>query len=231
MFSYIDGAPEIIWPAEVDCSNLTSMASMFRYSNFSQIDLSPFTETSALTTIRYMFASDTLLTKVISNMDLSALNTKTSGIGYCFNVCSEYGELLDLSEFDVSTAPTLSYCFYGTRAAVLDLSSWDTSNVGYMNYLFYRCRFLRALYLGPDFIFDKSPDNMWGGSSDAVDNSTSCIPGYLNVYCTQATADWLAGVTTLYHVNNGSWGGGNAREVKFYDIENPSIELSVNWRQ
>ena len=232
MFAEMENLTQVIWPTEVNAYNLETMASMFRNdASISLVDLTMFKETSGLLSIRYMFAGCPNLAKVKAELDLSALNTGTSGIGYCFNICSENAGMLDLSEFDVSTAKTLSYCFYGTRASALDLSTWDTSNVAYMNYLFYRARFLSTLYLGPDFIFDKSPSNMWGGSSDTPDAATSCIPGYLNIYCTQATADWLAGVTTLYHVNDGSWGGGFARPVTFFDLDNPSIELSVTWRQ
>ena len=232
MFGNMLNLTQIIWPDEVNAYNLESMASMFRGCALSLIDLTMFKETSGLLTIRYMFAGCENLAKVKANLDLSALNTGTSGIGYCFNICSENAGTLDLTEFDVSTAPTLSYCFYGTRASILDISTWDTSNVGYMNYLFYRCRFLSTIYLGPDFSFDftVSPSNMWGGSSDPADNSTSCIPGSLTIYCTPEVADWLARVTTLYHVNNGSWGGGVARPVTFFNIDNPSVEISVTWR-
>ena len=230
MFSYIEGAPEIIWPVEVDCSNVTSMASMFRYSKFSLVDLSPLTNTDAVTTIRYMFGDDTLLSKVIANFDLSALNTGTSGIGYCFFHCSEWSGELDLTEFDVSTAATFSDVFRTCYASTIDLSTWDITGAGYWNRIFYGCKYLRNLYLGPDFLLESSPSNMWGEKS-LKENGTSAASGSLNIYCTQETATWLANVTTLFHLKSGNWTGGILVDIHFYDIDNPTTELEVVWRE
>ena len=230
MFSYIDGAPEIIWPNEVDCSNVTSMASMFRYSKFSLVDLSPLTNTDAVTTIRYMFGDDTLLSKVIANFDLSALNTGTSGIGYCFFHCSEWSGELDLTEFDVSTAATFSDVFRTCYASTIDLSTWDITGAGYWNRIFYGCKYLRNLYLGPDFLLESSPSNMWGEKA-LKENGTSASSGSLNIYCTQETATWLAKVTTLFHLKSGNWTGGVMVDIHFYDIDSPTTELEVVWRE
>ena len=233
MFANMVNLTQIVWPDEVNAYNLESMASMFRNSTaISLVDLSMFKETSGLLTIRYMFAGCENLAKVKANLDLSALNTGTSGIGYCFNICSENAGTLDLTEFDVSTAATLSYTFYGCRASTLDLSTWDSSGTTLMNYMFYACRNLSTLYLGPDFLLStgKSPSNMWGAKSLTEESGTSAVPGYLNIYCTPEIADWLARVTTLFHVNDGTWCGGKACPVTFFDIDNPSVVIEVTWR-
>ena len=237
MFGDIQTAPEITWPAEVDCSNLTTMASMFRYSNFSQIDLSMFVNTDAVTTIRYMFAYDTMLTKVIANFNLEALNTGTSGIGYTWAYCSEYGGLLDLTEFDISTTPTLSYAFYCCYASTLDLSTWNCESCQFMNYMFFRMKFLANLYLGPDFYPAAStpgatgyltPTNFTGSTSDTMENGLSTVPGSLNIYTTQEIADWL--VYTL--LRKQYWGSytGTELPITFYDIDSPTTVLEVTWQ-
>lgn len=237
MFADIQTAPQIIWPAVVDCSNLTTMASMFRYSNFSQVDLSMLENTDGVTTIRYMFAYDTMLTKVIANFDLSALATGTSGIGYCFAYCSEYGGTLDLTEFDVSTSPTMSYAFYRCYASTLNLSTWNNESCAFMNYMFYQMKFLSNLYLGPDFYPAAStpgasgyltPTNFTGGTSDTAETGISTVPGYLNIYTTQEIADWI--VYTL--LRKTYWGSytGTPLPITFYDIDSPTTELEVTWQ-
>lgn len=238
MFADIATNPEIIWPDEVDCSNLTTMASMFRYSRFTQIDLSKFVNTDAVTTIRYTFAYDTALTKVIANLDLSALATGTSGIGYCFSYASEEAGLLDLSQFDVSTAPTMSYAFYRCYASTLDLSTWNCESCQFMNYMFYQCNFLGNLYLGPDFYPAAStpgatgyltPTNFTGGTSDASSGiQIASVPGSLNIYTTPEIAEWL--VYTL--LRKAYWGSytGEPLPITFYNIDNPTVEIEVTWQ-
>lgn len=59
-------------------------------------------------------------------------------------------------------------------------------------------------------------------------NQTSSIPGFLRIYCTQATANWLA-VTTLRYINNGYYSYMQT-PVTFIDPITNNI-LSVIWAE
>ena len=135
---------------------------------------------------------------------------------------------------NVATSPTFRNMFRETKIASLDLSTWslesvDPTSAAGMVYMFHRSPNLGVLYLGPDFIYGKSPSNMWGGTSDTTENGTGVMAGSMSIYCTQETADWLAGVTILFKIHTGAYCG-TPVPVTFYDISNPSTELTVTWR-
>ena len=236
MFSYTDNLNEIIWPAEVDAVSLESIASMFRYSALSIIDMTMFKNTDGLLNIRYAFSYCPNLTKVKSDMILDGVPKSlggNAGSGYCFAYSCENSGVLDLSEFDVSGLHTTAYNFYRNAAAVIDLSTWDTGVVESMNSMFYQCYNLGTLYLGPDFFLTgaKSPDSFWCGSSDKTSGmQTASAAGSLTIYCSQETADWLANKTILYRINTGYYNG-VPTPVTFFDIANPTVELNVTWRE
>ncbi len=236
MFSYMDNLSQVIWPNEVDTPDLTAMNSMFRYSAISRVDLSSFVNTSGVTNMRYMFASCPNIQKVIMDCDMSGLvvTGDTAGLAFLFSAACENSGTLDLSEMVVSSSPTFRNTFRETLITSLDLSTWSLESVdptaaAGLVYMFYRSPRLSTLYLGPDFIYGKSPSNMWGGTSDTVENGTGILAGAMTIYCTQETADWLAGVTILYKIHTGAYCG-TPVPVTFYDILNPSIELNVTWR-
>jgi hypothetical protein len=238
MFYYTDLLTELIWPTEVDASALENMADMYRLCGLSQIDLTIFKNADGLQNIRYMFAYMPNLTKVVSDLDLSSVQKSiggNAGAGYCFAYACENASTLDLSEFDVTGLVTTAYMFYSNKCSVLNLSNWDTTDSQSMNYMFYRMPNLGTLYLGPDFIYTpyvtsgSNPTNFTGGSSDTMDNQTASQAGALNIYCSQQTADWLS-KTLLRKIYWGSYTG-TPTPVTFYDLENPTVELTVTWAQ
>ena len=242
MFYYAENLTELIWPDQVDASCLETMASMFRGCALSLIDLTMFENTDGLLNLRYTFAYCPNLMKVKSAMILDAVPKSlngNSGCGYCFAYCSENAGLLDLTEFDASGLHTLAYAFYRNAAATIDLSTWDTGAAESMNYMFYQCYNLGNLYLGPLFYPTSvpvssgktvpTPTNFTGGTADASSGlQTASVPGSLNIYCTQETADWLV-YTLLRKIYWGSYTG-TPTPIYFYDIENQSNALTVEWQ-
>ncbi len=239
MFYYAENLSELIWPDVIDASCLETMASMFRGCSLARVDLTPFENTDGLMNMRYTFAYCPNLQKVISSMNLEAIQVDSpAGMCYTFYYCSSNAGLLDLTEFDVSTLRTLAYTFYRCEASTLDLSTWNTENVTSMNYMFYQCYNLGNLYLGPLFYPTSvatssqpvpTPTNFTGGTSDKTSGiQTASVPGSLTIYCTQETADWLV-YTLLRKIYWGSYTG-TPTPIYFFDIENQSNALTVEWQ-
>ena len=101
---------------------IISMASMFRNSQATSIDLSSF-DTSKVTNMQAMFSSSQA-----TSLDLSSFDTsKVTSMRSMFD--SIQATSLDVSGFDTSNVKDMSYMFVGSQATTLDLSSFDTSKV------------------------------------------------------------------------------------------------------
>ena len=219
---------EIVWPEELNVECVESMHSMFRYTNFTEIDMTMFKDTDNLVRAQYMFDSCPNLTKVKTNMTLDNVRPR-----YMFRYASENVGLLDLTEFgDTSQMLDMSYMFYRCLASTIDLSSFDSRAVSAasgMTYMFYQVKNLSTLKLGEYFIKtwgSGNPTNFCGGSSDSTSGQmTSSVPGRIEIWCTQDTADWFA--QTLWRkLHYGSYG--QAIDIIFKD-RTTGIELSVTW--
>ena len=130
--------------ANLDTSNVTSMAYMFyNNNNLQSLDLSNF-NTSNATNMQSMFLGCQKLT----TLDLTSFDTsQVTSISNMFYNCTQL-TTLDLTSFDTSQVTSMSYMFYYCQSlTTLDLSSFNTSNVTNMSYMFYNCTQLTTLDL------------------------------------------------------------------------------------
>ena len=108
---------------------ITSMASMFSYSQATSIDLTNI-NTSSVTNMSYMFSDSQATT-----LDLSSFNTsKVTNMQGMFT--SINATTLDVSNFDTSKVTDMSVMFADSQATTLDLSSFNTSKVTNMQGMF-----------------------------------------------------------------------------------------------
>ena len=122
--------------ANLDTSNITSMACMFyNNNNLQSLDLSNF-NTSNVTSMYSMF----LGCKSLTTLDFSSFNTSNvTNMSNMFYDCQKL-TVLDLSNFNTSNVTDMSNMFYGCQKLTpLDLSSLDTSQVTNMGSMFYTC--------------------------------------------------------------------------------------------
>ena len=130
--------------ANLDTSNITSMAYMFyNNNNLQSLDLSNF-NTSNVTNMYSMF----LGCKSLTTLDLSNFNTSNvTDMSNMFYICQKL-TTLDLSNFNTSKVTSMSSMFSGcNKLSTLDLSSFNTSNLNNMNYMFNNCSSLTTLDL------------------------------------------------------------------------------------
>ena len=145
--------------ANLDTSNITSMAYMFyQCKNLTTLDLSSF-NTSKVTTMQNMFIGCQKLTTLdLSNFDTSKVTTMESMFQNCTNLTS-----IDLSSLDIPILNKITSMFQQcSNLTRIDLSGFDTSNVQYMGYLFFLCTKLETISLinadgviGCSMIFNK----------------------------------------------------------------------------
>ena len=122
--------------ANLDTSNITSMAYMFyNNNNLQSLDLSNF-NTSNVTIMMQMF----LGCKSLTTLDFSSFNTSNvTDMSGMFYDCQKL-TALDLSNFNTSKVKSMSNMFYDCqKLTLLDLSSLDTSQVTSMSGMFYTC--------------------------------------------------------------------------------------------
>ena len=227
-FYYAENLQEIIWPTDLNVENIESMHSMFRGTSFTEIDMTMFKDTDNLLRAQYMFANCPNLRKVKTNLTLDNVRPR-----YMFSNACENSSTLDLTEFgDTSMMLDMSYMFYRCQAYTLDLSSFDTRAVeaaAGMTYMFYQLKNLSTLKLGENFIKtwgSGNPTNFCGGTNDKTSGQmTSSVPGRLEIWCNQDTADWFA--TTLWRkLHYGSYG--QVIDIVFKDL-NTGNPISVEW--
>ena len=129
-FSYLINLTEINNIENLDTSYVTNMSGMFTYMNsLTTLDLSHF-DTSNVTDMSYMFASNSLTTLDLSHFDTS--NVTDMSTMFYSTLLTE----LDLSTFDTSNVTDMSSMFSSTHLTELDLSSFDTSKVTDMSSMF-----------------------------------------------------------------------------------------------
>jgi len=245
LFAYDSALVDLTLPKSIDCSEMTNMASSFRYTFFNTFDLDVFKNTENVLGMRYMFAYCHNLQKVTAKeFDFSGLvdrsqNTAlgTWGAGYMFGYSCKYSLKLDLSEFNTETMTTWAYMFSHCYAADLNLDNWDTSNAcdAYsMNYMFPYMKNLARLRLGEkfDLLNHSSPNSCFCASTNdknsGAPDATGMAAGAITIECTQECADWIA--TTLWrHVNSGYYTG-TPVPITFKDLTSGAV-LSVTWKQ
>ena len=124
-------------------SNMTSMNSMFKNSEVTELDLSNF-DTSAVTDMSYMFSGIFGFT----SLDLS--NFDTSSVTNMSHMFDEFhtNTSLNLSNFNNSAVTDMSYMFYRFGNIItLDFSTFNTSSVTNMQSMFENCGSLTSLDL------------------------------------------------------------------------------------
>jgi surface protein len=123
--------------------SVTNMSNMFRgASNLSHIIIPSF-DTTAVTSMAWMFDS-----VIVEDLDLSNFNTSATlnMSGMFYNTTSMTN--VDLSSFNTSAVTNMSYMFQGASALTsLDLSSFNTSVVTDMSVMFYDVNSLETLDL------------------------------------------------------------------------------------
>lgn len=138
----------------IDTSNTTNMAWMFRDIKATTLDLSSF-DTSNVTDMAWMFDSISTTNLDLSSFDTTNVTNMEGMFYYCkatnldlrnFNTSNvtdmsymfdgSYATTLNLSSFDTSKVTDMSFMFESSHATTLDLSSFDTSNVTSMSYMF-----------------------------------------------------------------------------------------------
>ena len=130
--------------ANLDTTNITSMAYMFyNNNNLQSLDLSNF-NTSNVTSMYSMF----LGCKSITTLDLTSFNTSNvTKMSNMFNNCLSL-TTLKLTNFNTSNVTDMSDMFNNCKnLTTLDLTSFNTSNVTSMSYMFNNCLSLTTLKL------------------------------------------------------------------------------------
>ena len=126
----------------LDTSNVTNMASMFRScSKLTSLDISDF-DTLSVTDMNMMFYNCSGLTSLdVSDIDTSNVTNMAQMFQNCSGLTS-----LDVSNFNTSNVTNMSNMFYNCSGLTsLDLSDLDTSNVMEMPSMFYNCNKLTSL--------------------------------------------------------------------------------------
>ena len=115
-------------PGATDTSAVTTMFFMFSdASSLTSLDLSSF-NTSAVTTMTALFYNTSSLTSLdLSNFDTSAVTTMESMFERASLLTS-----LDLSSFNTSAVTTMNFMFYGASSlTALNTTNWDTNSLAY----------------------------------------------------------------------------------------------------
>lgn len=142
--SSFDNIKSIKFSHNIDTSNVTNMAYMFRsLKNLTSLDISGF-DTSNVTDMRGMFS----YLPSLSNLDVSGFNTsKVTSMNQMFCACQKVTSL-DISSFDTSKVTDMANMFcQSSLLTSLDLSSFDTNNVTNMQHMFYGCSALKTIYV------------------------------------------------------------------------------------
>ena len=155
MFSDCSNMTEVIFPDEVDCTELQTMSGLFRRcSSIEFIDMSSFVNTENLLKFSYVFANCPKLTKVNLDLDLSGCTTATYVFAGTFEtpegktvveVTSPGTSYLDFSDFNLRGLTLLNSFFRDSQFSTLDLNWLDVSEVLNFNYCFDRCNNLQTL--------------------------------------------------------------------------------------
>ena len=143
---------KIVFPSNIDTSNVTSMRDMFysnstTYTSLASIEGLENFDTANVTNMYYMFYNCNKLTSV---GDISSWDThNVTNMRSMFYNCSSLTSVGDLSTWDTTKVTDMGLMFSGCRSltSVGDLSTWDTHNVTNMRSMFYNCSSLTSLNL------------------------------------------------------------------------------------
>ena len=127
-----------------DTSNVTDMENMFNCCNaLEEIKGLNKFNTSKVTNIQGMFQG---CWKLIC-LDLSNFDTSNApSLSFMFNYCVKLKEIKGLNKFKTSKVTNMKYMFQGCRVLIsLDLTSFDTSNVTDMRFMFNECHELKEI--------------------------------------------------------------------------------------
>lgn len=128
--------------SNINTSMVTNMYSMFASNSLTTLDLSNF-DTSRVTNMSAMFASCGQLL----NLNLKDFNT--SNVLDMSNMFNGVGfKNIDVSSFDTSNVTNMMCMFIGTKLVSLDISNFNTSKVTNMTAMFVNCTDLVNLKLG-----------------------------------------------------------------------------------
>jgi len=117
-------------PDTIDTSNVTNMAAMLcQTPNLNDFEIEKF-DTSAVTTMEYMFQGSGMVDPDLSHFDTS----NVTNMEFMFSESHAYD--LDLTSFDTSKVTSMRYMFSGSEATSLDVSSFDTSKVTNFQHMF-----------------------------------------------------------------------------------------------
>lgn len=137
---YIGSRYKIFIPTEYSSMSL----SYFFNSNIEEINFNDRVDTTFVTNMSHMFASNYRLKK----LDLSSFRTgNVTNMNNMFRGCSQIEEY-DLSSFDTSNVTNMGSMFIGNNLLKkLDLSNFDTSKVTDVRYMFNECYNLEELII------------------------------------------------------------------------------------
>ena len=222
MFRYMQAVTLIDNIAALNTENTTTMAYMFQYCQAIQsLPLATF-NTAKCTSFSRMFNKCTAATMI----DVSGWNTENvTDMWSMFNDCGALTSL-DMRSWNTSKVTTMSYMFYKNYAMTeYDLSSFTIGSSTVLTYMFSLSNHVKKMILGPGFLKSGSPTQMFAAASQTTEDRFG-DPAGVSIYCTQTTADWLAGTTHRW-VNSG-YKNMTPIPVKFYDLTT-GAELTVSW--
>ena len=128
--------------SNINTSMVTNMYAMFASNSLTTLDLSNF-DTSRVTNMSAMFANCGQLL----NLNLKDFNT--SNVLDMSNMFNGVGfKNIDVSSFDTSNVTNMMCMFIGTKLVSLDISNFNTSKVTNMTAMFVNCTDLVNLKLG-----------------------------------------------------------------------------------
>jgi len=150
MESMFDGCKQlryIRFPSDMDTSNVTNMAYLFRHCDKLVTIENPIRDTHNVISMNYMYAHCHLLKYIdVSTYDTSKVRYMES----MFYNCSRLKEIRGIKGIEVYNVENLREMFYGCRhLELLNLSNWVTSpNLKSVMGMFMNCSRLKALSLG-----------------------------------------------------------------------------------
>ena len=163
MFSYSQATS--IDLTNINTSSVTNMSYMFSDSQATTLDLSNF-DTSKVTNMRQMFWGSQATTLDVSNFDTSKVTNMSSMFS------SSKATTLDVSNFDTSNVTNMQCMLCDSQATTLDASNFDTSKVTDISKMFYNSTKLKTIYASNKFNTDAVTS-----SSNMFNNCTSLVGG------------------------------------------------------
>ena len=254
MFSYLKALEEVAHMDCLNTEEATMMNNMFHYAGSAaeaplKLDFSSFNTARVISFYQMFFHCETVEKLDLSSFETPSLLMMDNMFAHCYNLAE-----LDVSRFNTSRVTVFRSLFNRCRSLrELDLDNFDTGSGQLMTYMFYmmdsleklsirnftvnrsdanigymfRCSpSLREIHLGEGFIQESAPNSFFAASSDADGDRTASLSGSLTLYCTPASADWLAG-TTLRWIHSG-YKGATPVEVVFIDSEDGQT-LTPTW--